>query len=47
MQEAKKDFEKLKKDMYTTLALATLDFTKTFIMDCDALVHGFGVLLMK
>jgi hypothetical protein len=46
-QKATKSFEKLKKAMYRTLALATPDFTKTFIVECDASRHGFGVVLMQ
>jgi hypothetical protein len=29
------------------LLLGTLDFTKTFIVECDALGHGIGVILMQ
>lgn len=45
-QYAIHDFEKLKKEMCRTLVLATLEFTKTFVVECDASVHGIGVVLM-
>jgi hypothetical protein len=45
-QEATKSFEKLKEAMCTTLLLATSDFTKTFIIECDASRHGIVVVLM-
>jgi len=34
--KATKAFEHLKKEMCQLPILATLDFTKTFIMECDA-----------
>ena len=34
--EATKAFEHLKEAMFLALVLATSDFTKTFIVECDA-----------
>jgi hypothetical protein len=34
-----KSFEKIKEAMCTTLVLATLEFTKLFIVMCDASLH--------
>jgi hypothetical protein len=45
-QEETKDFEKLKEDMCTTPILATPNFTKTFIVECDASGHVIGVVLV-
>ncbi len=46
-KEATKAFEELNEDMCTTLVLATLDFTKIFIVECDVLGQGIGALLMQ
>jgi hypothetical protein len=45
--EATQDFEQLKEVMCKALVLTTLDFTKTFIVECDASRNGIGVVLMK
>ena len=45
--EATKDFEYLKEEICRALVLATLDFTKNFIMECDASGNGIGVVLMQ
>ena len=42
-----KAFENIKEAMYQELLLATPDFTKTFIMECDASRNGIGVVLMQ
>jgi hypothetical protein len=36
-QEATQDFENLRRPCVELYVLATLDFTKTFIVECDAL----------
>jgi hypothetical protein len=46
-KEETKYFEKRKEDMYTTLVLATPDFTKKIIMESDASGHGIGAILMQ
>jgi hypothetical protein len=43
---ANSDFERLKEVLCTTLVLATPDFKKDFIVECDALGNGIGVVLM-
>ena len=42
-----KDFEQLKEVMSKDPILTTPDFTKTFIMECDASGNGIGIVLMK
>jgi hypothetical protein len=39
-------FQTLKTTMCTTLVLALPDFTKTFVLECDALGKGIDVVLM-
>ena len=45
--EATKAFEHPKEAMCRALVWATLDFTKTFIMECDASRNGIGAILMQ
>ena len=45
--EETKAFKHLKEAMFQAPALATPDFTKIFIVECDALGNGIGVVLMK
>ena len=45
--EATKAFEHLKEAMCQALVLATLNFKKSFIVECDALGNGIGTVLMQ
>ena len=45
--EETQDFEKLKEAMFKALVLTTLDFKKTFIVECDASRNDIGVVLMQ
>ena len=45
--EATKTFEHLKEAMCLALVLATPNFTKIFIVECDSLGNGIGVVLMQ
>jgi hypothetical protein len=45
-QEATKYLEKLKEAMCTNVILVTPNFTKTFIVECDALDHGISAVLI-
>jgi hypothetical protein len=40
-------FQTLKTTMCTTLVLALLDFTKTFVLECDASGNGISSILMQ
>ena len=45
--EATKAFEHLKEEMCLALVLATLDFTKKIIVECDASWNGIGAILIE
>jgi hypothetical protein len=42
-----KDFEQLKEMMCKAHVLTTPDFTKAFIVECDASRNGIGVVLIQ
>ena len=46
-EEAEKCIEALKWIMFSTPILATLDFSKPFMIECDASGYGLGAVLMQ
>jgi hypothetical protein len=44
---ANRAFQALKAAMCTTLVLSLLDFTKTFVLECDSFRRGIGAVLMQ
>ena len=46
-EEAKKWFEALKGIMSSTPVLATPEFSKPFVIECDTSGYGLGVVLMQ
>jgi hypothetical protein len=45
--KANQSFQALKEDMCMAHVLTLPDFTKTFVLECDASVKGIGVVLMQ
>jgi hypothetical protein len=44
---ADQSFQAMKEVMFTTSVLSLLDFTKTFVLECDASGRGIRVVLMQ